>query len=268
MARNKIENPFFTEGMTIEEIMQLGDDTLRKLEERDISRAVRTLSLAANKRFNRLLSRAEVITNAEGKVDKFVERADKRGKAYGLDFNALQGYTSYIESTSSGKVKPFGVTNVKVEKGDPGYVGALKAEFTRVRNFLQAPSTTVEGATDLRKQKELELFGQTREQKIQQMLDEGSSAEDIKNMLNARNDFMSDVYEIYHKWREIYATMGTYEKEEGKKMLREIGRMMDYGRSGEETLANMTNYYQTLGNQEAAREAAKEEARQNRLKGR
>ena len=268
MARKKIEKPFFTEGMTIEEIMQLGDDTLRNLEERDISRAVRTLSLAANKRFNRLLSRAEVITNAEGKVDKFVERADKRGKAYGLDFNALYGYSSYIENTPSGKVKPFGVTNVKTKKGEEGYVGALKAEFTRVRNFLQAESTTVEGATELRKTKELELFGQTREQKIQQMLDEGYSAEDIRNMLNERNDFMSDVYEAYHKWRETYATMGTYDKKQGKEMLREIGELMDKGSDESSAIATMTAKYETLGDKKAAAEAAIEEARQNRLKGR
>lgn len=262
------KKPFFTEGMTIEEIMKLGDDTLRQLSERDISRAVRTLSLAANKRFNRLLTRANVITNDKGEVVKFTERADKRGKAYGLDFNALYGYSSYIESAPKGaKVKPFGVTNVKIAKGEEGYTGALKAEFSRVRNFLQAGSTTIEGSVNLRQNKEITLFGQTREEKIQEMLNEGASAEDIRNMLNSRDEFMSDVYDTFHIWKERYALIGVYDTDKGKEMLAELGRKMDKGQTGEEAINSMENKYNSLARTEAEQAQAAEEARMRRLRG-
>lgn len=264
----KIGEPFYTEGMTIDEIMRLGDDTLRNLQQRDISRAVRTLALAANKRFNRLLSRADIITNADGSINKFVEHADKRGKAYGLDFNALYGYSSYIEETTPGtKVKPFGVSNIKLDKTDAGYTGALKAEFVRARNFLQAESTTISGAVDLRQKKELELFGQTREQKIQTMLDEGKSAEDIREMLNQRNDFMSDVYDTFHIWKERYALIGTYDTKEGKNMLAEIGRKMDKGATSDEAIESMENRYTALAKTEAEKATAIEEERYRRLRG-
>ena len=262
------KKPFYTEGMTIEEIMSLGDDTIRNLKARDISRAVRTLSLAANKRFNRMLNRADVKTNKKGKVTKITERADKRGNVKGLDFNALYGYSSYIEAAGKGKkVKPFGVTNVKVPKEDEGYTGALKAEFTRVRNFLRAQSTTIEGAVELRKQKEVELFGVTREEWLDIMYEAGYSKDDLWRMVKERDQLMSDVYDTFHKWKEIYATLGTYDTKEGKKMLKEIGISMNKGISDEDTLATMTSKYTALAKDQAAAEEDIEEERRRRLRG-
>lgn len=265
MASSK---PFYTEGMTIEEIMSLGDDVIRGLDTRDISRAVRTLSLAANKRFNRLLNRADILKDKKGNISKFVEHTDKRGKSYGLDFNALYGYKSYIEAAAPGKkVKPFGVTNVKTKKDEEGYIGALKAEFTRVRNFLQAESTTIEGSVDLRRQKEIELFGITREERLEQMYQEGYSYEDMIRMVNNRNDLMSDVYDTFHKWKELYALIGTYNTTEGKNMLREIGEYMAKGYSDEDALSMMNTRYNALSDTRAEEEADAEEERRNRLRG-
>ena len=265
MASSK---PFYTEGMTIEEIMSLGDDVIRGLDTRDISRAVRTLSLAANKRFNRLLNRADILKDKKGNISKFVEHPDKRGKSYGLDFNALYGYKSYIEAAEPGKkVKPFGVTNVKTKKDEEGYIGALKSEFIRVRNFLKAESTTIEGSVDLRKQKEIELFGITREERLQQMYEEGYSYADLVEMANTRDELMTDVYDTFHKWKEVYALIGTYNTTEGKKMLKEIGEYMQNKHSGEDALAMMDTRYNTLSDAKAEEEADAEEERRNRLRG-
>ena len=192
----------------------------------------------------------------------------KRGKSYGIDFNALYGYKSYIEAAAPGKkVKPFGVTNVKTKKDEEGYIGALKSEFIRVRNFLRAESTTIEGSVDLRRQKEIELFGITREERLEQMYEEGYSYEDLVEMVNGRNDLMTDVYDTFHKWKEVYALIGTYNTTEGKKMLKEIGEYMQNKHSGEDALAMMDTRYNTLSDAKAEEEADAEEERRNRLRG-
>ena len=53
MAKKKQpKQPFMVEGMTVQEIINLGDDVISKMNQRDLSRALRTVSLAANKRLN------------------------------------------------------------------------------------------------------------------------------------------------------------------------------------------------------------------------
>ena len=53
------KQPFFTEGMTVKEILNISPDQLMKLNKRDISRALRTVSLAANKRISKLKDKAK-----------------------------------------------------------------------------------------------------------------------------------------------------------------------------------------------------------------
>ena len=61
--------PFKVEGMTVNEIINLGDDEISRMNARDLSRALRTVSLAANKRIRRLEKKAEK------HVKKYVEKA-------------------------------------------------------------------------------------------------------------------------------------------------------------------------------------------------
>ena len=49
---------FVTDGMTVSEILNMSPETLSRLNKREISRALRTVSLAANKRITRLKSHA------------------------------------------------------------------------------------------------------------------------------------------------------------------------------------------------------------------
>ena len=49
MAKN-----FYTEGMTVSQILSMDPREMAKLNTREISRALRTVSLAANKRISRL----------------------------------------------------------------------------------------------------------------------------------------------------------------------------------------------------------------------
>ena len=50
MANRK---PFFTDNMTLNQIINLGHEILSKLNMRDLSRVLRTVALAANKHLNR-----------------------------------------------------------------------------------------------------------------------------------------------------------------------------------------------------------------------
>ena len=52
---------FKTEGMTVNEILNLDYETLHSFDKRDISRALRTVSLAANKRIDRLLKNVHLV---------------------------------------------------------------------------------------------------------------------------------------------------------------------------------------------------------------
>ena len=68
---------FYVDNMTAQEILSLGDDVLSKLSARDMSRALRTVALVANKRVNRLMK------NAVKRQGGYIEK--KSGKAIALD---------------------------------------------------------------------------------------------------------------------------------------------------------------------------------------
>lgn len=216
---------FYTDNMTIKEILELSDDVIRNMDQRDLSRAVRTLSLAANKRVNRLNQYFYKRRDKETGEIKFIE---KKGSP-GLDPNALY-------SLKSGK---FGVGNKNLNQ--------LRKEFVRVRNFLNAPSTTISGAKALRQSKELALFGKTREQ----MLKEARKSKGKKlsqreqwSYIKPINELMSDVYSEFHRWKEEYALQGGYDKDKGNDALELIGRKMAAGLTGDEARAETSEFFE------------------------
>lgn len=134
---------FYTDGMTVDEILALGDDVLRHMSERDVSRALRTVSLAANKRVNRLLNHA-VMENG-----KYVEKSGK--KAIALD--AL----NKLNEESGGDLK-FGVKNKTRNQ--------MINELGRVKDFMELKTSTVKKALTVRQNRERKAMGQTREEYI------------------------------------------------------------------------------------------------------
>lgn len=206
------KKPFYVEGMTVEEIVNLGDDVLNKMNARDLSRALRTVALAANKRINRLKKHADIKVNDQGDV-KYIEKGTK-----GIDFEAL--YRTGGEK--------FGLGRGKHQRGE------IYKEFARVRNFINAPSSTVTGAIALRQQRERQLFGKTREE-----FKEGFTG--TQEELNA---LMSDIYAEYHRWREEYAIEGGYSKEQGRRVLKMFGRrVLNKGMTPEDARTEIENYY-------------------------
>ena len=137
--------PFFVDNMTAQEILSLGDDVLNKLSARDMSRALRTVALVANKRVNRLLN------NAVKRNDGYIEK--KSGKPIALD--AL----NYVTNDGRQKAK-FGVGNKNRNQ--------MYAELSRIRNFMNMQTSTVKGALEVRKARDVRIMGKTREQAIKE----------------------------------------------------------------------------------------------------
>ena len=134
--------PFYTDGMTVDEILALGDDVLRRLDQRDLSRALRTVSLAANKRVNRLLENA--VKTKEG------YRVKKSG-AHNVALDALNSLTE------DGRLKP------QFSVGDKNR-NQMYAEFARARAFMSKKTSTIKGAESVRKAREVRIMGETVEE--------------------------------------------------------------------------------------------------------
>ena len=206
MAKKKNQGPFLVEGMTVSQIMNLGDDVINRMSTRDLSRAVRPMSLAANKRLARLESHAEKMSDGYYR--------EKGPNLQGIDFNALYSNQSR-----------FGVKGKKSQ-------GELKSEFTRVRNFLNAGSSTIAGAIQLRQQKEMALFGRTREDIVAEMVASGQISDTVtaRNREYRRIDRqMHGAYENYNKWKEEFGMKGGYDAEEGTAILARFGAMLQSG---------------------------------------
>lgn len=232
MAKKKNQGPFLVEGMTVSQILNLGDDVIRHMSTRDLSRAVRTVSLAANKRLKRLEAHAEKTKSGY---------REKGTKLLGIDFNALQSNQSR-----------FGVGKKKSQ-------GQLMSEFTRVRNFLNAGSSTIAGAVQLRKDKELALFGRTREDIISEKIATGQ----ISNTVGAINKEyrridrqMKGAYENYNKWKEEFGMKGGYDIDEGREILARFGRMQQAGIRKNSALKQVREEYKAKIRQEEAQKRA------------
>lgn len=196
---------FFVDGMTVEEILNLGDDVLSKLNERDMSRALRTVALAANKRITRLKN------YAYKRNGSFIEKQSGPG----LDLYALN------------KVgKRFSV-------GDKNRDEMYK-EFARVRQFMGYKTSTIKGAKEARKAREIALFGKTREQ-LTRGMSKAKKKEFIKNM----KELAEDTAQTYHEFEEEFELSGIYEKEQGRKRIRTMGQRILKGEDPQKVKQDM-----------------------------
>ena len=220
MASSK---PFYTDNMTIEQIMALGDDTIRAMDKRDVSRAVRTLALAANKRLKRLSNHAiKTVDKKTGDVT-YTERGNK-----GLDFEAL-----YANTDPKGNLTKFGVGRAQNVT-----IGEIKAEFERVRNFLKAPSTKIPGSIALRQKREKQVFGKTREE-----LTKGMTKAEAEEMTEEMKEIIREAFKGLHEWKELSQNASKYDKEMGKRIVRMFQRRMSKGMDREEARGSIDKYY-------------------------
>lgn len=145
---------FYTDGMTVQQILDLGDDVLSTLDQRDMSHALRTVSLTANKRINRLLDNA-VLRHGE-----YIQKKSAKKKIATDALNAL--YELQGKPTRSGmKFSGKGMTRDQ-----------MYAEFARARYFMNLKTSKVSEATKVRKDRERRIFDTTSEEHLKKSREE------------------------------------------------------------------------------------------------
>ena len=166
---------------------------------------------------------------------KFIEKLDGPG----LDLHALD----------VAKGKKFSVGNKNRNE--------IYQELARAREFMAQKTSTIKGAKEVRKARELAAFGKTREQMTKGMTKKEKRAF-IKNM----RETMNETYKQYDQFEEEYANMGMYDKEDGRRRFRDIGTRILQGedpdavrrdveaqatREYEEQISNQTEEEKSLG---------------------
>ena len=203
---------FYTDNMTVNQILNMSHSELASLNERDVSRALRTVSLAANKRIKRLMEQSK--KTSEGYVPK---KTAKRNIATDA-LNAV---------TNDGKTKvKFGVKSAPTRN-------KMIEQIGEIRRFMNMQSSTVSGAVKVRKAREKRLFGKTSEQ-----AGKGKTKKEKKAIEKKFSEKISDAYALYRKYLEHEGLPNSpYMKFEGSEnILNLIGKKIINGDSEEETL--------------------------------
>ena len=205
-----MSNPFYVDGLTVEQILNMDPAEMAKLNKREISRALRTVSLAANKRIDKLLQYAT-------KTKHGYEQNPKAKKSIATD--ALNWVTS------DGTTKPkFGVRKAANRN-------QMIAQIGRVRQFMAMKTSTVTGAVNVRKAREKNMFGKTREQASR-----GQSKREKQKTYKNFQQMYSFVWSAYHKYRELKGQDPHAHYEDSMQVLSLLGQAITSGMSDEEAV--------------------------------
>lgn len=134
---------FYTDDMTVNDILNMSWQELHSLDTRDMSRALRTVSLAANKRINRLMK--QVKKTKDGYVPK-------QSAKHNIAVDAINAVTQDGKKKIKWGVKEASTRNEMIE------------QINDIRKFMNMKTSTISGAKAVRKAREQRLFGKTREQ--------------------------------------------------------------------------------------------------------
>jgi hypothetical protein len=213
---------FYVEGMTVDQILNMDPAAMAKLDKRDISRALRTVALAANKRIDRLTKYAK-------KTKHGYEQKPSAGKSISVD--AL----NWVSSDGAAKAK-FGV-----RKADNR--NQMIAQIGKIRQFMSMKTSTVSGAVSVRKMREKNIFGKTREQMAR-----GKSERQKQTIYKNMQQMYNTIWSAYHKYRELKNQDVHAYYEDSMQVLQLLGQNVTSG-AGEDdairnTLADMTENYE------------------------
>ena len=137
---------FEVDNMTVQEILELTPDKISKMNKRELSRAVRTVALAANKRINRLKKQAKKAPKSSEDKGYILKKSAKHRVA----LDALNWVTK--DATQSGL---FSV-------GDKS-LNQLRSELKRARLFMSMKTSTISGGKEVRQGREERILGYTLE---------------------------------------------------------------------------------------------------------
>ena len=213
---------FFVDNMTVEQILSMEPAQMAKLDKRDISRALRTVSLAANKRIDKLQQYAKKTKN--GYVPN-----PKGGKSIAVD--AL----NWVSSDGVIKAK-FGVKKSANRN-------QMIAQIGKVRQFMAMKTSTVTGAVQVRKAREKNIFGKTREQMAR-----GKSPAKKQQIYKNMQQMYDSIWGAYHKYRELKGHDPHAYYEDSMQVLSLLGQCITSGMSEDEavkkTIRDMEQQYE------------------------
>ena len=215
MAKEK----FYVEGMTVQQILNINPRDLMKLGTRDISRALRTVALAANKRINRLKQYAKKTKG--GYISK------------GIDSQIATDALNWV--TRNGKIKtPFGVKQAETRN-------QMLKQISDIKKFMGMRTSTVKGAVQVRREREQRLFGKTREQ-----AGKGQSKKEKKKTYERFAHMHARVWELYYKFAELNGMDPHAVWEGSEEILEIIGNGLATGKSDEEIINEALNRVQKM----------------------
>lgn len=229
MAKKKPnKQPFYVQGMTTKEILDITPDVLIRLSERDVSRALRTVALAANKRIRRLVKAVE--------EDRPVAHDALR---WSIEMNT--GKTIGKVKLSNGKtlnhVPVFGVKQAANKS-------AMIKQIGEIRRLFNMKTSTVSGALTVKQKREKMLFGATRQE-----LAAGMNKRDRANFYKRLNRRYDKTWEFYKKYQELQGRDPHSLIEGSAEILNSIGSKILSGEKNEleimkEALKAETNIYE------------------------
>lgn len=205
-------NKFFVDGMTVEQILSMDPAQMAKLDKRDISRALRTVSLAANKRIQKLEQYAK-------RTKHGYEPNPKGGKSIAVD--AL----NWVSSDGQVKAK-FGVRKSANRN-------QMIAQIGKVRQFMNMKTSTVTGAVNVRKAREKNIFGKTREQMAR-----GKSQSQKQRIYKNLQQMYNTIWSAYHKYRELKGQDPHAYYEDSMSVISLLGQNVTSGISEDEAVKN------------------------------
>ena len=171
---------FEVEGLTVKQILAMDPDKLSSLNSREMSRALRTVALAANKRVNRLREQAK-----KGPTGAYIS---KKSAAHNVALDALNAVTK--DGSVRGNV--FGVGKAQGDRNK------MYKQLAEIRQFMGAKTSTIKGAKEVRQARERRLLGYTSEEAMKkQRTKKGKAAVEAKI-----RQTMSDTYAAFRKYLE------------------------------------------------------------------
>ena len=207
-------NKFYVEGMTVDQILSMNPREMAKLNTREISRALRTVALAANKRVARLRQYSK--KTKTGYVPKGVKTQ--------ISTDALNWVTK------NGKLKaPFGVKSA-------GTRNKMLQQISTIKQFMSMKSSTVTGATALRKEREKKLYGKTREQAAR-----GQTKRQKAATYKRYQEMNARVWDLYYKFMELSGLDPHAVWSGSDEILSVIGHGVAEGRSDENIITEALN---------------------------
>ena len=192
MARKKPQSyNKHLDNLTVDDLLNLSPDELSRLSQKDMQRIVRTASLAANKRVKRLME------NAKRQGGSYVPKKSAKQNIATDALNYLVDENKARTGSKKGKIEKFGV-------GDKDSKQELQKELSRIRRFMKMKTSTIKGAKQVRKTREKNATGKTREDVIRTGKSKNMSKKDIQQMLKNYDAGISDVYKQFREYIEAY----------------------------------------------------------------